>query len=665
MRVAVFSDHAWHSAATSLGYEAVNLTPIVHEQRSRPELPRRVNTGRRAYEVLVDQAPDLLIDQNGDGLQYLLAAGNIDPHEQIEFSPGYRAALELTPLHQALGVPLASFFLPGVPIRLADTGPFSEGVDWRALQAESWLKLVADQAQAYELQQLGVPNVLHMPAAAPDAPYETAPVDLTQAPVPIAFVGSTRGECFGGLESMAALAPGLLASAYQHQAEGTTFYDAYHALFRLAEPPRAEDAASVFQQKLEAYLLARRAYLAVCGLTLRDRFVLLLKRQVGDVLRIFGRGWDARHGLSCDLPPQTLTEAFALFRSAVVNIDLPDEGCESGISARAFEIAAAGGFLLSYARPELAEYFEIGRECDAFRNEAELLQKCQYYLSHPQRAAEIARQGQRRALGGHLYSHRLKAICARAGVPRERTSGPAPGRMYFDLGDWVDECRALVASPRVILDCGAFTGTTARQLRAAFPRAEIYSFEPVAANFAELEKAAGELRVHAVRAAVSDFDGMTTINLTVGGQSASLLGYQAEQNPLERYHRVIGGEQVPAVTLDNWCADNRVDPRQVDILKMDIQGAELKALAGARRLLPHVTAVFLEVGFRRFYKDMPLFEDVDRFMRGAGFERRAVYPSPAPSVWGDALYFRVRAAAGAPAVGGGTGVACPGELVPA
>jgi len=93
-------------------------------------------------------------------------------------------------------------------------------------------------------------------------------------------------------------------------------------------------------------------------------------------------------------------------------------------------------------------------------------------------------------------------------------------------------------------------------------------------------------------------------------------------------------------TLDAWCSGNGIDPRRVSVVKMDIQGAELKALAGAAEILRSVPAVLLEVGFKSYYAGMPLFADVEQFMQSRGFERYALYPSNEPEIWGDALYVR-------------------------
>ena len=98
------------------------------------------------------------------------------------------------------------------------------------------------------------------------------------------------------------------------------------------------------------------------------------------------------------------------------------------------------------------------------------------------------------------------------------------------------------------------------------------------------------------RMAVGDHDGTAAINLTTSHEANSLLGYQ-EGNPCAKWTWVIGQEQINICTLDRWCQDEGIDPGRVDLLKLDVQGAELKALYGARKLLETTRLVFLEVSF--------------------------------------------------------------------
>ena len=78
----------------------------------------------------------------------------------------------------------------------------------------------------------------------------------------------------------------------------------------------------------------------------------------------------------------------------------------------------------------------------------------------------------------------------------------------------------------------------------------------------------------------------------------------------------------------------------MDLVKLDVQGAELKALHGAQRVLKTATAVYLEVSFVSIYKNCPLFGEIDSFMKSHGYDRRALYPSDQPHNWGDALYVK-------------------------
>ncbi|MEU9256813.1 FkbM family methyltransferase [Streptomyces sp. NPDC048270] len=56
-----------------------------------------------------------------------------------------------------------------------------------------------------------------------------------------------------------------------------------------------------------------------------------------------------------------------------------------------------------------------------------------------------------------------------------------------------------------------------------------------------------------------------------------------------------------------------------DLLKIDIQGAELMVFQGGRRKLAEAVAVHTEVSFVPLYEDQPVFGDVDRELRGQGF----------------------------------------------
>lgn len=66
--------------------------------------------------------------------------------------------------------------------------------------------------------------------------------------------------------------------------------------------------------------------------------------------------------------------------------------------------------------------------------------------------------------------------------------------------------------------------------------------------------------------------------------------------------------------------DEVVDWDELDFLKMDVQGAELSVLKGCSRLLPTTLVVQTEVEFVEIYDGQPLFADVDRHLRDAGFQ---------------------------------------------
>ena len=110
--------------------------------------------------------------------------------------------------------------------------------------------------------------------------------------------------------------------------------------------------------------------------------------------------------------------------------------------------------------------------------------------------------------------------------------------------------------------------------------------------------------------------------------------------------------EVPTIRLDN--AAKRFSFTNAAMLKLDTQGSELDIMqSGINLLKDSLIAIYIEVMFQAFYKQQPLFGDVDCFMREQGFSiaalnrthlRRSNFSPEIYShrdlVWGHALYLR-------------------------
>jgi len=616
MRIGVFEHGWWQRACEALKHE-VRPFPIASHGGNAytADLAGRIANGHAVAEAVRSDAPrpDLWIDTGGTGLAFALDSSAGD-------------SLRLA--HEACGAVLCSHFIDPLSTSF-------QGIDWRvlwqSLQSSAWVKLVWDRAQAMELQRFGVPSVLHLPMAAANRAYDTRPLQPSQCRPVVSFVGGQNTSYFSSNSSVPTgnLFAGALSQARWGDSAASAFCDAYYDGYGLAEQLQPDDDVDRAVSKVTTYFNAKLYYHAALCLRSRDRFVIFLKRRMGDAFELIGRGWDSAYGLPCQPPIESADDYLRHFREVAININLVNGNAETGLNMRHFEITATGGFMLCYAQPELSDCFQIGKECAVFTSEDDLLAKINYYLHHSEERAAIAAAGQRRTLSQHLYSHRLARVL-------DVVARPTP-HVQFAQTSWSDDCKRLVPSADVVLDCGANVGQMATAFRRLYPKAEIYSFEPVQAVFDQLTVKCRDLRAHAVKKAVGDKDGRARIHLTTSPEANSLLPYQ-ENNPCAQWTWVVGEEEVEICTLDRWCRETGVDFRRVDVIKLDVQGAELRALFGARKLLETVRVMLVEVSFVPIYKDCPLFPEVDGFLRECGYERVAIYPSDQPQNWGDALY---------------------------
>ena len=617
MKIGVFGNGWWKEACGARSIDAIEFptASAADGNQYAADLGARLGSGAGLVHQFQAEPVDFLLDNSGTGLSFV---------------SGVADGSSLKPAHEEVGRVLISHFID--PLVTAFQG-LDWSVVWQSLKSTTWIKAVWDTAQVAELQRFGIPNVMHLPMAAPNRAYRIEPIDPSSQAQVVSFVGA-QNTIFFSAQTQVPTSPlfaGTLAHAVRADLPQRSFLEVFYDMHKLADPVLDGDTVKTQIQKTATYFSAKMYFNAALCVKNRDRFIIFLKRQLGDKFHLIGPGWDRAYGLAA-MPRITSNEGyFNHFREVAINLNFVNGNAETGLNMRHFEITAAGGFMLCYEHPELASHFEIGKECATFHDEADLLKKIDYYLANPDQRLTIAQAGQQRTLTEHLYSHRLDRLLQMIEPPKLPVT-------YSKTNPW-DDIRAAVPEPDVVLDCGANIGQTASTFRNLFPTANIYSFEPVGELFEKLQERCKELDVHPVKKAVSDRDGMGTIHLTAGPESNSLLGFQSG-NPCAKWTRVVGNESVELCTLDRWCEENKIDHQRVDLVKLDVQGAELKALHGAQRVLKTATAVYLEVSFVSIYKNCPLFGEIDSFMKSHGYDRRALYPSDQPHNWGDALYVK-------------------------
>lgn len=210
--------------------------------------------------------------------------------------------------------------------------------------------------------------------------------------------------------------------------------------------------------------------------------------------------------------------------------------------------------------------------------------------------------------------------------------------------------------PRTIFDIGACEGEDSVRFSRLFPNASVYAFEPlpanqelIRANFARYKAANATL----VPLALSDAAGEATFHVSSGrprelfagekwnyGNKSSSLLAPSEAQPMHGWIEFKERITVPTETLDHYCATQSI--AHIDLVHMDVQGAEMLVLRGAARMLPHIGAVWLEVSATELYRGQALDRDIARHMRARGFALGHVVALGTAAGEGDHFYVNLR-----------------------
>lgn len=198
-----------------------------------------------------------------------------------------------------------------------------------------------------------------------------------------------------------------------------------------------------------------------------------------------------------------------------------------------------------------------------------------------------------------------------------------------------------------IIDAGASNGRISKRLLRKFPAAQVYAFEPNPLYTETLKQyATGEPRFHPQFLALSDHEGSATLNVTKSPGVTSLFTAGERLREIEPDGAALERlETVELVTIDQW-AKRHGDPA-IQLMKFDIQAAELKALQGAARVLQSSTLlVYTEIWFNSVYDGGALYSEIDLFLRQYGFALYDIFkPKYGPKgliMWANAIFLNVR-----------------------
>jgi FkbM family methyltransferase len=175
-----------------------------------------------------------------------------------------------------------------------------------------------------------------------------------------------------------------------------------------------------------------------------------------------------------------------------------------------------------------------------------------------------------------------------------------------------------------VVDIGANRGQFALAARHCFPQARIVSFEPLAGP-AALYRAvfAGDDRTRLVEAAVGPEPGEATIHVSARDDSSSLLPITARQNALFPGTAEAGTAIIQVTRLSDALPAGEIAAPA--LLKLDVQGFELPALAGCEGVLDRFDWVYVECSFMELYAGQSLADEVIAWLRERGFRLVGVY----------------------------------------
>lgn len=173
---------------------------------------------------------------------------------------------------------------------------------------------------------------------------------------------------------------------------------------------------------------------------------------------------------------------------------------------------------------------------------------------------------------------------------------------------------------RTVVDAGAYRGTFTDAFLEVHRPSRVVLVEPTLALAENLRsKFGGRSGFSVVAAALSDRNGEADFEVNKSGASSSLLKIDPRNSQWFGLNlNVVRTVRVPTLTLPQLMKEQQL--QEIDLLKLDLQGAERSVLIGGEAVLDRVRVIYAEVFFERLYADAWLFWETNDFLLRRGFK---------------------------------------------
>lgn len=180
----------------------------------------------------------------------------------------------------------------------------------------------------------------------------------------------------------------------------------------------------------------------------------------------------------------------------------------------------------------------------------------------------------------------------------------------------------------IIFDVGAHRGESFEYLYNLNPKAKIYSFEPDKESFEELSEKVGKRgfcfnfgfsdknsEMEFYKNSLSHTNSLYKVNLK--SKDSIKIGKANEEQNTTVYNDFNKETICKFETLESFWERENIN--NIDLLKIDVQGAEEKVLIGTGEKLKFVNNVILEISFFDYYEHQTSFFDIEKIILPYGF----------------------------------------------